>query len=172
MTSLRSSTSPSSIRQDQFGGRCFKLTVQTHSHEFPTKRPSGSHPIRYIHDHSTMNLLEHVKEGKMWRFWHENGLLSTRGHRIYVLYYDSHDSKWAGHPSMHRTLALVKENYYWPHLHDDVEAHVRTCLVCQQDKMEHKASADLLDFIVGLPKSNGFGTIMVIVNRFSKPLWT
>ena len=66
---------------------------------------------------------------------------------------------------------------------DDIEAYVKTCLVCQQDKVEQRTTAGLLqplsiperpwesvsmDFIVGLPKVDGFGSIMVVVDRFSK----
>lgn len=79
---------------------------------------------------------------------------------------ECHDSRWAGHPGMHRTLALLEDRFYWPHMSDDVETYVKTCLVCQQDKIELKAPAGLLqplpiperpweslsmDFIVGLP---------------------
>ena len=73
--------------------------------------------------------------------------------------------------------------YYWPRLRDDVEAYVRTCLVCQQDKVEQQAPVGLLeplptskkpwesvtmDFISALPKSERNGSIMVVVDRFSK----
>ena len=96
---------------------------------------------------------------------------------------ECHDSQWAGHPGVHRTLALIEENYYWPHMRDDVEAYVKTCLVCQQDKTEQRVPAGLLeplpiperpwesismDFIMGLPKSEGCNIIMVVVDRFSK----
>ena len=68
-------------------------------------------------------------------------------------------------------------------MRDDVEAYVKTCLVCQQDKIEQNLPAGLLDplpipsrpwesismdFIVGFPKVDGFGSIMVVVDRFSK----
>ncbi|KAL3524838.1 hypothetical protein ACH5RR_013210 [Cinchona calisaya] len=84
---------------------------------------------------------------------------------------------------MHRTLALMHNGYYWPRMRDDVETYVRTCLVCQQDKIEQSKTAGLLeplpvperpwesvsmDFIVGLPKFEGCQTIMVVVDRFSK----
>ncbi len=96
---------------------------------------------------------------------------------------ECHDSRWAGHPGMHRTLALLEDRFYWPHMSDDVETYVKTCLVCQQDKIELKTPAGLLqplpiperpweslsmDFIVGLPKSDGFASIFVVVDRFSK----
>ena len=96
---------------------------------------------------------------------------------------ECHDSKWAGHPGIHRTLALVEHTYYWPRMRDDVELYVKTCLVCQQDKVEQSHPAGLLeplpipsrpwesvsmDFITCLPKSEGKGTIIVVVDRFSK----
>ena len=68
-------------------------------------------------------------------------------------------------------------------MRDDVEAYVNTCLVCQQDKLEQKSPVGLLeplpipdrpwesvsmDFILGLPKAEGYGSIMVVIDRFSK----
>ncbi|KAE8692279.1 hypothetical protein F3Y22_tig00110847pilonHSYRG00180 [Hibiscus syriacus] len=63
---------------------------------------------------------------------------------------ECHDSKWAGHPGIHRTLVLIAEHYYWPHMGNDVEAYVKTYLVCR------------------LHISDGFYSIMVVVDRFSK----
>ena len=66
---------------------------------------------------------------------------------------------------------------------DDVEAYIKTSLVCQQDKLEQRSSLGLLeplpiptrpwesvsmDFIVNLPKFKGCRTLMVVVDRFSK----
>lgn len=68
-------------------------------------------------------------------------------------------------------------------MRDNVEAYVKTCLVCQQDKLEQQSSPGLLeplpvptrpwesismDFIVNLQKSEGCRTLMVVVDRFSK----
>ncbi|GKB81754.1 putative nucleotidyltransferase, ribonuclease H, partial [Tanacetum coccineum] len=72
-------------------------------------------------------------------------------------------------------LALVEGTYYWPKTGDDVETFVRTCLICQQDKIEQKKSGGLLepltipngpwesvsmDFITCLPKSEGVGVLL------------
>ncbi|KAJ0629961.1 putative nucleotidyltransferase, Ribonuclease H [Helianthus annuus] len=96
---------------------------------------------------------------------------------------ECHDSKWAGHPGIKRTLALIGGMFYWPRMADDVEAYVHTCLVCQQDKIEQRHPGGLLeplpipngpwesismDFITCLPKSEGSGSIIVVVDRFSK----
>ncbi|RVW80092.1 hypothetical protein CK203_052417 [Vitis vinifera] len=40
----------------------------------------------------------------------------------------------ARHPGQRLTGALLESAYYWPQMQDEVEAYVRTCLVCQQDK--------------------------------------
>ena len=106
------------------------------------------------HDPQAKSLMEHAKKGKTRRFWHHNGLLLTKGNRVYVPHHgnlrkeilkESHDSRWVGHQGVWRTLALVGEHYYWPHLLEDAEAYVKTCLVCQQDKTENKPSAGLLE---------------------------
>ncbi|GKV44052.1 hypothetical protein SLEP1_g51279 [Rubroshorea leprosula] len=96
---------------------------------------------------------------------------------------ECHDSKWAGHPGIKRTMALMEELYYWPKMRDDVEAYVRTCLVCQQDKIKQQQPGGLLeplptpecpwecvtmDFFSALPQSEGYGSILVVVDRFSK----
>jgi len=81
-------------------------------------------------------------------------LILTKGKRIYAPSYDNlrrevmkecHDSKWVGHLGIHRILALVGESYYWSHLKADVEAYVKTCPVCQQDKIEQGTPAGLLE---------------------------
>ena len=57
---------------------------------------------------------------------------------------EAHDSVWAGHPSVERILALLSCVYFWPNMEDDIEAYVRTCHVCQVDKIERKKDAGLL----------------------------
>lgn len=80
-------------------------------------------------------------------------------------------------------LALMSRVYYWPRMEADIEAFVKSCLVCQQDKVERKLEAGLLqplptserpwssvsmDFVTGFPKVNGMSTVMVVFARFSK----
>ncbi|KAE8705397.1 cytochrome P450 78A7-like [Hibiscus syriacus] len=144
------------------------------------------------HDPMATSLIKLDTEGKTRKFWLEGGLLYARGHRLYVPQFEGlrkeimkecHDSKWAGYPGIHRTLALIADHYYWPHMGNDVEAYVKTCLVCQQDKIEQKKPAGLLqplpiperpweslsmDCIVGLPVTDGFSSIMVVIDRFYK----
>ncbi|GJR39353.1 RNA-directed DNA polymerase, eukaryota [Tanacetum coccineum] len=119
-------------------------------------------------------------------------MLFTKGDRLYVpkwgnlrrvILKECPNSKWVGHPRIMRTLALVEGTYYWPRMGDDVETFMRTSLIFQQDKIEQQKSGGLLeplptpkgpwksvsmDFITCLPKSEGGGSIIVVVDRFSK----
>lgn len=144
------------------------------------------------HDTFAKHLLLLAKEGKTRRFWEHDGLIYAVGNRVFIprwgnlrreLMKECHDSLWAGHPGIQRTLALLERLYYWPRMEEDVEGYVRTCLVCQQDKVEQKQPAGLLeplpiperpwecvtmDFISALPKSEGCGSIIVVVDKLSK----
>ncbi|KAL5815082.1 hypothetical protein ACOSQ3_025877 [Xanthoceras sorbifolium] len=144
------------------------------------------------HDSLGKSLVGLANDGKTKRFWVQDDLLYTVGNRLYVSKFENlrknlikecHNTKWAGHPGQQRTRALLEATYYWPHMRDDIEAYVKTCLVCQQDKNEQQSPGGLLeplpiperpwesvtmDFISALPKSDGCGSIMVVVDRFSK----
>ncbi|KAG6480490.1 hypothetical protein ZIOFF_063990 [Zingiber officinale] len=137
-------------------------------------------------------LVQQVRDGVIRRYWIEDDLLVYKGGRVFVpaagglrkeLLKETHDPLWAGHPGVERMLALLGRSYIWPKMENDVEAYVKTCLVCQQDKTERKKEAGLLqplpipekpwvsvsmDFISGFPKVDGMSSIMVVVDRFSK----
>ena len=66
---------------------------------------------------------------------------------------------------------------------NEVMEYTKTCLICQQDKVEKKRAAGLLepltvpkgpwesvslDFITSLPRVGELGCILVVVDRFSK----
>lgn len=146
----------------------------------------------YANDQSCVRLIQQIVDGLTRRFWVEDGLIYAKGGRLYVpctgglrreLLKETHDSLWAGHPGAERTHALLARSYFWPKMEEDVELYVKTCVVCQQDKTERKKAAGLLeplpipgrpwrslsmDLITGLPKVDGFQSILVIVDRFSK----
>jgi len=94
-----------------------------------------------------------------------------------------HDSKIAGHFGTYKTIGRVRANFYWPNMDEHITAYVCSCDVCQSNKViRHKKyglveplevhmrpwTAISMDFIVGLPKSEGYTKIWVIVDRFSK----
>ena len=73
------------------------------------------------HDPMAKNLIALAHEEKTKQFWVEDGLLYTKGRRLYVpkwvrrnMIKECHDTKWAGHPRQRRTRALLESAYYWP----------------------------------------------------------
>ena len=95
-----------------------------------------------------------------------------------------HEASWAGHGGQKLTLRLLKLNKaYWANMKADCMNFVATCNMCQKNRPSYKKTAGLLepllipkepwesiamDFIVGLPKSKGHDSILVVVDRFSK----
>jgi hypothetical protein len=94
-----------------------------------------------------------------------------------------HTSPVGGHSGFLKTYHRVKKDFFWDGLKNDVQRFVAECLVCQQNKVETIKTPGLLqplsipsqrweevsmDFITGLPKSEGKSVIMVIVDRLTK----
>jgi hypothetical protein len=94
-----------------------------------------------------------------------------------------HNSAVGGHSGMTMTSKTVGSLFYWKGQQKYIRQYVRECIVCQRNKHENVASPGLLqplpipiapfidismDFVEGLPKSEGKDVIMVIVDRFSK----
>jgi hypothetical protein len=116
-----------------------------------------------------------------------NGFLYYRG-RKYVPDYEKllvkllrhyHDSPSAGHPGRAKTYGLLSRDYYWPCMPATVTRYVRNCHPCSRNKYSRSAYQGLLsplpvpdrrwrhvsiDFIVKLPLSNGYDSIMVVAD--------
>jgi len=80
-------------------------------------------------------------------------------------------------------LELVKRNYWWPGIKEDIKKYVQECIKCQQNKVQHqKKPGELhlleilqgpwkeisIDIIGPLLESNRNDAIVVIVDRFTK----
>ncbi|KAL0165102.1 hypothetical protein M9458_040855, partial [Cirrhinus mrigala] len=89
----------------------------------------------------------------------------------------------SGHPGIEATLHLLHNRYWWPNQRADTIKFVNQCTVCNQTKVPHRLPAGLLqplpvpqrpwshisvDFITDLPPSNGYTTILTVIDRFSK----
>jgi hypothetical protein len=92
-----------------------------------------------------------------------------------------HDSPIAGHQGQARTLELISRNYYWPGMKAQVNRYVESCKACQRGKgskghlplkplpIPEKPWENIAyDFIVKLPKSQGFDSVLVVMDRFSR----
>ena len=125
--------------------------------------------------------------GLVHSYWLEDGLPYAKDGKLFVpsgkirreLLKETHDPQWAGHPGKERMYALLSRSYYWPKMELDIELYVKTCLVCQQDKGLTQKEAGLLqplpisespwifvsmDFITGMPKVKGMGSVFVVVD--------
>lgn len=94
-----------------------------------------------------------------------------------------HDSGLGGHSGIQATYARVKQLFAWPNLKQCVHDFVQQCQICQQAKSERIKSPGLLeplpvpsqaweivsmDFIEGLPTSDHYNAILVMVDKFTK----
>jgi hypothetical protein len=111
---------------------------------------------------------------------------------IYVLDYiplrvqllqDHHDPPAVGRPGRAKTLELHARRYYWPSMRKDVDHFVRNCHIRRRTKSTRHTPYGILrplsvpeqpwqhisvDFVPGLPRSKGFDTICVVVDRLTK----
>uniref|UniRef100_A0A9J7Y6K0 Gypsy retrotransposon integrase-like protein 1 n=1 Tax=Cyprinus carpio carpio TaxID=630221 RepID=A0A9J7Y6K0_CYPCA len=94
-----------------------------------------------------------------------------------------HSSKIMCHPGVRRSLAAIRQRFWWPAMAEDVRRFVGACPVCAQNKSSNSPPAGLLmplpipsrpwshialDFVVGLPPSSGNTVVLTVVDRFSK----
>ena len=92
---------------------------------------------------------------------------------------ENHDSVDMGHSEQQRMMKLLKRNYWWPGLKEDVKKYMQDCFKCQQNKVQHQKKLGELhpleipqglwqeisiNIIRPLSRSNGMDAIMVIVD--------
>ncbi len=105
--------------------------------------------------------------------------------RAWVLQW-GHESPLTCHPGNARTLDFLQRRFWWPSIKEDVKVYVEACPVCSQGKSTRQRPQGLLhplpiprrpwshlslDFVTGLPPSQGNTVILVVVDRFSKAAW-
>jgi hypothetical protein len=94
-----------------------------------------------------------------------------------------HDTHIARHAGRFKTLELVSCNYWWPQMSCYIGIYVKHCDLCNRTKVQHQRPFSKLhpsetpeapwevisvDFIVELPESHGYNTIMCVVNSLTK----
>ena len=50
---------------------------------------------------------------------------------------ENHNSVDVEHLRQQRMLELIKQNYWWPGLKEDIKKYIQGCLKCQQNKVQH-----------------------------------
>ena len=91
-------------------------------------------------------------EKKDGQLWEENRIVYIDS-KIYVLrnrqlrdemLSDNHNPPDIGYPGQHRMMELIKRNYWWSGIHNDIPKYVQGCQECQQNKVQHiKKAASL-----------------------------
>ena len=118
--------------------------------------------------------------------------LPLRDNRVYVpdsrdlrlrILQMCHDHPVAGHYGREKTLDLVRRDFFWPRLRDDVVDFVKSCTTCARTKVPRHKPYGLLrqlpipvrpwdsismDFIEVLPLCEGSDAILVIADRLTK----
>ena len=152
----------------------------------------------YISDPFSATVVQMLKDGVSYSqkislpdCTSHNGHLYFRG-RLYIPDFDLlrlmilrsyHDSPSAGHPGVAKTFNLIAINYFWPGMREYIKQYIRHCHTCSRIKSSRHAPYgnlrplsildcpwnDLsMDFITGLPESNGCNAILVVVDRLTK----
>lgn len=116
-------------------------------------------------------------------FYKNRIVLSRKSALIPTILHTYHDSVVGGHSGFLRTYKCLTGELFWKNMKKDVQDYVAKCQVCQTHKANSVTLAGLLqplpipgrvwddismDFVEGLPKSKGYDSIFVVVDKFSK----
>jgi hypothetical protein len=160
---------------------------------FPTPDWITELKSSYQSDQKTLDILVDLQMGTTTScgFSLQQGLLLYKG-RLWIVKGSPfqhqilefiHSNPGIGHSGDHKTLHRAKANFLWKGMKTDIKTFVRECQVCQENKHETVLPVGLLqplpipsrvwsdislDFIKGLPLSQGFSVILVVVDRLTK----
>jgi len=93
-----------------------------------------------------------------------------------------HDPPHRRHLGIANTYHLLRQEYWWPNIRNDMEEYVKGCAICQADKINtHHQKPRLfpittdpeaqpfevvaMDFITKLPPSKGYDSILTITDH-------
>ncbi len=164
----------------------------------PLERLETLFAAGYAADHFPTQVLTMLHEGArqcreitLGECTEEEGRLLYRG-RLYVpdheplrlfLLRTHHQTPAVGHPGRSKTLELLQRPYHWPRMRADVARFVRNCHACQRSRTARHRPFGILrplpvpdrpwqdismDFVTGLPWSDGCDAIWVVVDRLTK----
>jgi len=123
----------------------------------------------------------HWKVGLLWyqgKIWIPN----NQGMRT-TLIAKCHEPPQAAHGGTVKTTKLISRRYYRPKIRANIKRFIKTCDTCQRTKVVRHSPYGLLqsneapdrqwksiamDFITDLPKSEGYDTILLVIDRLTK----
>ena len=121
------------------------------------------------------------KDGLLWyqeKIWIPN----NEGIRT-ALIAKHHEPPQVGHGGRAKTTELISQRYYWPKIREDIKRFIKNCDTCQRTKVVQHAPYGLLKsnkapgqpwksiamgFITDLAKSDGYDTILVVIDGQTK----
>lgn len=122
-----------------------------------------------------------VRDGALFR--KEALWVPSNNDLLVELIREVHDQPAVGHPGIRRTVEQIGRQFYWPAMRKTVDHYVRNCYTCQRSKAPRDKSNGLLqplelpeqrwpdiamDFVTGLPLSNGFNAILTVIYKLTK----
>lgn len=139
------------------------------------------YPLWKVEDDSLWKLLSDKKNmSKDEESWKR---VLPKNQRVEVLH-QLHDAPTAGHLGIYKTFSRVKEQYYWPKMHQDIARYVNRCRVCQATKSSQNKPSGLCgqrrgvnvpwamisaDLLGPFPRTtSGFKYVLVVMDTFTK----
>ena len=55
-----------------------------------------------------------------------------------------HKTPYSGHPGYQKTITMLRKDYFWPNMKNELAEYIARCFECQHLKIEHKHPAGLL----------------------------
>ena len=121
---------------------------------------------------------------KNYSLWYKDRLYLCKNSQLKQnILLELHRSPLGGQSGFLKTYHRVKKEFFWDGLKSDIQKFVVECLVFQQNKVETIKTPGIIqplsipsqrwedismDFITGLPNSEGWSVIMVVVDRITK----
>jgi hypothetical protein len=145
--------------------------------------------VEYAKDPESNSIINNLDQNP--KFEWKNGILWYKN-RIYLIpsskfnmkvLRESHNSPTSGHVGFFKTYYNARQSFYWKGMNKEIQIFVAECEICQRNKNENVMTPRLLhplhileqkweeismDFIEGLPMSEGKDKIFVVVDRLTK----
>ncbi|GAU29071.1 hypothetical protein TSUD_278270 [Trifolium subterraneum] len=159
--------------------------IQCEAWEGLEEEIQGDEKLKNLIQDLVSNSMSHpgyqLRGGKLF---HEGRIvIPKQSPRIAWILHEFHDTATRGHSGYLRTYKKIAGLVYWEGMRKCIKSYVESCEVCQRNKYQTLSPGGLLqplpiptqlwsdismDFIGGLPKSQGIDTIMVVVDRLTK----
>jgi len=115
--------------------------------------------------------------------WYQGKIWIPKGEGIRTTLIAKHrEPPQAGHGGKAETTEIISRRYYWPKIREDIKGFIKDCDTCQRTKVVRHAPYRLLqsneapdrpwksiamDFITDLPRSEGYDSILVVIDRLT-----